>query len=94
MIKTPATANWVENKNYELIPDDNNMWKVRILTGDFIETVFSYGTVKFDEPHLIVSFDYKIVYSPDDDIEYKKQDFDVVAGQILHSIMLKLLDDE
>ena len=39
-----------ENKDYELIPspNDSHSWHIRILTGDFVETVIQYGTVSFD----------------------------------------------
>ena len=38
-----------ENKDYELIPDEGDSWQVRILTGDFIETVVQFNTISFND---------------------------------------------
>ena len=39
-----------ESKDYELIPleDDVESWGVRILTGEFSETIIKYGNVGFE----------------------------------------------
>ena len=38
-----------ENVNYQLVPDDNDnandTWKIRILEGEYIETVFQFGAL-------------------------------------------------
>ena len=95
MIKTPARQNWIENKNFVLVPEeDQNFWKVRILTGDFIETVFQYGTVKFDQNNHTVSFTYEVVYTPDPSFDLQTAEFKKVASDILHSLLIGLMDDK
>lgn len=94
MVKTPTTEKYIENRDYELIPGEQNFWKVRILTGDFIETVFQYNTVSFNERDMTVSFTYHVWYSPDDDFDQDDAEFQKVASGILHSIMLRLLDED
>ena len=93
MIKTPYTEQWKENQQYQLVPADNNYWKVRILEGDFVETVFSFGSVSFDEKNLMVKFDYDVVYSPDSELKSDNPELQKVAGKILHSILVGTLDD-
>ena len=55
----------IENVDYELIPvgeKSNEMaWNVRILTGDFLETVISYGTIKLDAKDDTLRFSFTVV---------------------------------
>lgn len=93
MTKTPITEAWKENQQYELIPGEQNHWKVRILEGEYIETVISYGGLSIDETRGIVKFDLNLDYSPvggitSDDIGLQK-----VAGHILHSILVNAFDE-
>lgn len=94
MVKTPATENWVQNSDYELIPGDNNFWQVRILTGPFIESVFVYDTVSFNERDLTVSFTYKLMYTPDQELDEADPEFQKTLSNILHSLMVGLLDED
>jgi hypothetical protein len=94
MVKTPATEQWVQNVNYELIPGEDNFWKVRVLTGPFIETVFQFGAVGFNELDFTVKFDYNIWYTPHPDLKAGDDEFEKVAANILHSLLIGLLDED
>ena len=52
-----------EGIHYQIIPDreDEQSWNVRILKGQYTETVLKYGTVRFNEIPKNMSFDFKIV---------------------------------
>lgn len=93
MIKTPFTEEWKQNEQYQLIPGDDNYWKVRILEGEFVETVLEFGSVKFDDQHLMVKFDFTVVYTPDSSISSDTPELQKVASKILHSILVGILDD-
>lgn len=93
MTKTPMTEAWKENVNYELIPGDENFWKVRIKEGDFVETVFSFGSVAFDEKSMMVKFDFTVEYTPDPDLELDDPELCKAVSGILHSILVGLVDD-
>ena len=58
----------VEGTDYELVPvgesSNEQAWHVRILTGDFVETVVVYGNIKFDGVDDILRYNFSIVYSP------------------------------
>ena len=52
-----------ENKTYELIPDDGGKsWHVRILAGDFIESVIQFGAITIgeeaDDGNHFINFDF------------------------------------
>jgi|TARA_R100000030_G_scaffold92746_1_gene78484 hypothetical protein len=62
-----------ESKDYELIPleDDTESWGVRILTGEFSETVIKYGNVGFEGEgnDMMMKFNFDIISTPDEDLE-------------------------
>lgn len=92
MVKTPITEEWVENEHYQLVPHEDNEWQVRILEGDFTETVIRYGSVSFSEKDYTVKFDYSLVSSPDEYLDTENPDLQKTASKILHSILMGALD--
>jgi len=94
MVQTPITKQWIENEHYELIPDhdDKNEWQIRILVGDYNETVISYGKVHFGDDG-VVTFDYTLVYSPDEQLTEDDPALQLVVGQILHSIIVNAISE-
>lgn len=93
MTKTPITEAWQENKQYELVPGESNYWKVRILEGDFVECVLTYGKLAIDEQNLTVKFDYTLDFTPDPDVTSEDPDLQKVASNILHSILVGAFDE-
>ena len=93
MTKTAITEAWQENKQYELIPGDHNYWKVRVLEGDFIECVLSYGKIAFDEQNHTIQFDFSLEYTPDNDVTSEDPKLQKVASNILHSILVGAFDE-
>jgi hypothetical protein len=91
MTKTPVTEEWKQNVDYELIPGDNNDWKVRILKGEFIETVFHYGNVNFLDEDMMMQFDFTLDYSPDLSVKSDNVELQKVASNILHSLLIEML---
>ena len=85
-----------ENKHYEIIPDhtDDQAWNVRVLAGPFTETVIKYGTIKFNEIPKNMTFNFNIVYSPDNELttdNFELQDF---AGAMLEKIISNGIKDK
>ena len=93
MTETPVTKAWKENEQYQLIPGDENYWKVRILEGEFIECVVTYGKISFDERNHTVKFDFTLDYTPDTDVTSEDPELQKVVGYILHSIMVGAFDE-
>ena len=80
-------------QQYELIPGEHNFWKVRILEGEYIETVYSYGVVQFDEENHTIKFDFTLEYTPMDGLSSEDPDFQQVVSKILHSILMDVFDE-
>ena len=78
-----------ENKDYELIPslNDSHSWHIRILTGDFVETVIQYGTVSFDGKRKQFTYDFNIVESPDLNLTTDNEDLHFVLARVLEDII-------
>lgn len=75
-----------ENIDYQLIPTPEELgsgWDVRFLTGEYPETVIRYGVVRIDGKEKRLTFDYKIVYSPDPDVE---EDDDLLENQATEAL--------
>lgn len=90
-----------ENKDYQLVPADGDLWRVRFLTGDYPETVIEYGKItikgenengELDEEQSYMTFDFNLINSPDenvteDTIELQQQAADTLLAIIESAIM-------
>jgi hypothetical protein len=92
MVKTKITEDWVENKDYRLIPKENDFWHVEILKGDYSSCIISYSKVSVNEDTMVLKFEYNLEYSPVDYIKAGELELDRTASHILHSILMSALD--
>jgi hypothetical protein len=78
----------VEKVDYELFEALNNKewWNVRVLTGKYQGTEFYFGTVKVNENHGKLSFNVKVLNSPQNVKNTDKQ-FQKYSGTILNAII-------
>lgn len=90
MVKIPNMLE--ENKDYELIPGDDDHWHIRIKTGEYIESVISFGSIKVNEESLEMNFDFTLHYSPDEDLSVDNTDLQKYAGKILESVLMNNLE--
>lgn len=80
----------IELKDYELIPaeDDEQAWNVRLLTGPYNETVLRFGSIAFNEiEEGMMSFNFHIVYSPDENLTTEIVELQEYAGDLLQAII-------
>lgn len=80
-----------EEIDYELIPCDDvgneQAWDVRILRGDFIESVIRFGNLKLNEEQGCLNFNFLVVSSPDADVTEDSIELQEYAGVVLESIL-------
>lgn len=76
-----------ENVDYELIPGQGENWDVRILSGDFIETVIQFEELKVSDDEEYIRFNFEVVSSPDPELNSNEESLQQHAGQILSSIL-------
>ena len=90
MVKIPNMLE--ENVDYELIPGDNDHWHIRIKTGEYIETVMSFGSIRVKDDEMI-NFDFALHSSPDPELTVDDVDFQKYAGKILESVIINNIND-
>lgn len=92
MVKTQISEQWVEGKDYEFLPREEEHWHVNILTGDYSSCIISYNKVSIDEKNLMLKFDYKLEYTPVEGITADDPQLQKTASHILHSILMGIVD--
>ena len=85
-----------ENIDYQLVPapDHDQDWAVRVLTGDYVETVLKYGAIGFNEEEEgLMTFNFEVVESPDTDLSAADEDLQEYAGDLLHQIIKQAIEE-
>ena len=85
-------AKALEGIDYELIPatDDyerDQSWDIRILKGDFTETVLRFGNIAFDGENDCLNFNFMLVSSPDTELTEANVDLQDRAAEILATVL-------
>lgn len=98
MMKLDDYTKMKENRDYEMVPTtegDDQSWLIRIISGEFIETVIAFGTIKIDgtAEDPLMTFDYTVVSSPENDLTSENEGLQQVAGDVLLSLLVKGIDD-
>jgi len=79
----------IENKDYELIPssgdpNDEN-WRIRVLNGDFVETIFQFEPLELDEDQHL-KYNFRVIQSPSDEAVNENKALQDLVGDVLFSI--------
>jgi hypothetical protein len=83
-----------ENEDYQLIPNDNDGWDIRILQGDYVETVFNFGKIMVMEDEESLSFDFSVVSTPDPDLTSENEGLQNYVGSVLLSVITESLKEK
>ncbi len=90
--------NYDEGKDYNIIPVEGQEagWDVRILTGDYVETTLRYGNIRMDgtEKDPEMKFDFKVTYSPINELNSDNGDLQTFAGDVLLSILQRAIKED
>lgn len=77
-----------ENIDYELIPGEGENWDIRILTGEFVETVINYKQLQVADDGEHLTFNFNVVTSPDEGLDAETNvDLQNTAAMILSDIL-------
>lgn len=79
----------IENKDYELIAhtEESEYWAIRILTGEFVETVLNYGAIALNEDADNMTFNFEVLETPNEMASPLNADLQIVAADILQDIL-------
>jgi hypothetical protein len=80
----------IEGVDYEMIPSgegyNEQAWDVRILRGDFVETVVRFGNIAFNAESDCINFNFMVISSPGG-IEEDDADLQQTVGAILETLL-------
>jgi hypothetical protein len=79
-----------ENKDYQFIPvnrDGKESWDIRILEGEFVETVFYFDKIQVADDGEHIKFNFYIVSTPNPDLNEDNQGLQKYAGMVLYNIL-------
>jgi len=82
--------NHEENVTYQFVPDveHDQDWCIRILEGQFNETVIKFGEIAADgTDETKITFNFFIKESPDSELTVDDEDLQEEAGNILQEIL-------
>ena len=83
----------LEKVDYELSPVDGHpndqSWQVRLLRGEYVETVIRFGNIAFNPELQCLNFNFFIVSSPDPDLTVKDKDLQEHVARVLEQILDK-----
>ena len=82
-----------EGIDYELIPakdsDNDQAWDIRILEGDYVETVIRFGNIKLDGESGCLNFNFVIQSTPNNNLDESDIDFQNYVADILENILIE-----
>ena len=87
-----------EGTDFNIIPVEGYEagWDVRILTGEYVETTLRYGNIRMDgtskDPEM--KFDFKVTYSPINELNSDNGDLQIFAGDVLLSILSRAMKED
>lgn len=81
-----------EGLDYELIPskellEAEQAWDVRILRGDFVETIVRFGNIQVDGKNGQMHFNFTVIETPIEDLTPDSVELQNEVGSILHSVL-------
>mgnify|MGYP000049254611 CR=1 FL=1 len=86
-----------ENETYQLIPgpDFAQNWHIRILEGNFEETVIEVGTISYNETNDdVLTFNFEIVETPDNSLTIENIELQITVGEILEEIITAAIEND
>ena len=78
-----------ENIAYVLTPlkESEDAWGVRFMTGDYVETIVQYNTIAVNEIKDQLTFNFRIVSTPDTDLSESDVNLQKHVAAILEAII-------
>ena len=80
-----------EGTDYDLIPCDqvgnDQAWDIRVLRGEFVETVLRFGNISFNEENDCLNINFLVISSPNSFATEENETLQTFAGDILQSVL-------
>ena len=80
-----------EGVDYELTPCDqvenDQAWDIRVLRGEFVESVLRFGNISFNEENDCLNFNFLVISSPNSSATEENETLQIFDGDILQSVL-------
>tara|TARA_R110000868_G_scaffold170370_3_gene405624 strand:- start:1667 stop:1951 length:285 start_codon:yes stop_codon:yes gene_type:complete len=77
-----------ENVDFEMVPGEGENWDIRILTGEFVETVINFNKIHVSDDEEYLNFNFEIVTSPDPELSSDtNKDLQNYVSMVLSNIL-------
>ena len=80
-----------EGVDYELTPCDqvenDQAWDIRVLRGEFVESVLRFGNISFNEENDCLNFNFLVISSPNSSATEENETLQIFSGDILQSVL-------
>lgn len=88
-MSTPTQNELQENIDYVLTPlkESEDAWGVRFMTGDYVETIIQYNTIAVNEIKDQLTFNFRIVSTPDTDLSESDVNLQKHVAAVLEAII-------
>ena len=88
-MSTPTQNKLQENIDYVLTPlkESEDAWGVRFMTGDYVETIVQYNTIAVNEIKDQLTFNFRIVSTPDTDLSESDVNLQKHVAAVLEAII-------
>lgn len=86
-----------ENKDYQFVPvsrDNQESWDIRILDGEFVETVFYFDKLQVADDGEHMKFNFHIVSTPNPDLTVEDTGLQQYVGMVLYDILQNAVVNE
>ena len=87
-----------EGVDYDLVPCDevenDQAWDIRVLRGEFVETVLRYGNISFNEENDCLNFNFLVISSPNTFATTENETLQIFAGDILQSVLENAISND
>jgi hypothetical protein len=67
--------------------DGKESWDIRILNGEFVETVFYFDKLQVDKDRENIKFNFHIVSTPNPDLNIEDVGLQQYVGMVLYNIL-------
>lgn len=86
----------IEDVDFQVIPSarDESQWDIRILRGEFVETVIAFNKITVDEDYQGLKFTFDIIFTPDPDLTVENTGLQTFAGSILYNLIEQGANDQ
>ena len=81
-----------QNVDFEFIPHEDDKWAIRMLQGDYVETVWMFDELELQDDGML-HYNVVINSTPDPHLTEEDMDFQSMTGEVLIEVLHEVVSD-